>query len=178
MKKLSTISLFIFGVVVIAILVAGLVFYQNKKGIGQVATNSLVKNAVTQAIQNNNPTTTPVKSNPVSSTNNTVKNTTTPVATAPVNSIVLNIQEISKHNSKSSCWLLISGKVYDITSYFGSHPGGNNTMTPTCGADATAAYNTQDPYATSSSSSSAHSSRAKNMLSSYYLGDLNQSISL
>jgi cytochrome b involved in lipid metabolism len=88
----------------------------------------------------------------------------------------LDITEIAKHNKSSDCWYLISGKVYNITSFFGSHPGGDRAMAPSCGKDATAAYKTKDPYATSSSGRSAHSSNAVSMLANYYIGDLNQTI--
>jgi len=147
MKKLSTISLFIFGVVVIAILVAGLVFYQNGKN-GQITDSS--------------------------KTGNLVQGTLSKIAAA--GSLTLDMPEISKHNKQSDCWLLISGKVYDITSFFGSHPGGSKVMAETCGTDATDAYMTKDPNATSATSGSGHSSRAKSMLANYYLGDFNQKI--
>lgn len=146
MKKLSTISLFIFGVVVTAILTAGLVFYQNKKqGTINTSTDSLVAGTLDKA----NPST---------------------------GTLALNMQEISKHNKPSDCFLLISGKVYNITSFFGSHPGGNSVMSATCGTDATVAYMTQDPNAKSSRNRSAHSSGATSMLTDYYIGDLNQTI--
>lgn len=143
MKKLTTISLFIFGVAVTALLTAGLVFYQNNK-----------------TSQNSTPT-------------NIVQDTIDQINS---NSIVLNMTEIAKHNTQSDCWLLINGKVYNITSYFGSHPGGSRTMSETCGKDATDAYYTQDPNATSSQTKSAHSSKAQSLLNNYYLGDLNQTI--
>jgi cytochrome b involved in lipid metabolism len=166
MKKLSSVSLFIFAVAVISILTAGLVFYQNSKNVQ----STVSKTSSVKTIKNNTSSTSSNSNIPANSSNtssnNQVSNTTT----------VLNIKEISKHNNQNDCWLLISGKVYDITSYFGSHPGGNSTMSATCGTDASNAYMTQDPYASSSSSRSAHSSRAKNMLSCYYVGDLGQSI--
>jgi cytochrome b involved in lipid metabolism len=147
MKKLTTISLFIFGIIITAILTAGLVFYQNKKD-NQVADN---KNTVaSQELINQ--------------------------VTSSGKTLILNMAEINKHNKQSDCWLLIDSKVYNITSYFGSHPGGNSTMSATCGKDATAAYATQNPQATSSPSRSAHSANAKNMLSDYYIGDFNQTI--
>ncbi|MFA6515389.1 MAG: cytochrome b5 domain-containing protein [Candidatus Paceibacterota bacterium] len=147
MKKLSTISLFIFAVVVIAILVAGLVFYQDKKNnqIANYGTGVMVQDTVNQ------------------------------LATSG-KSLVLDMTEIAKHNKQTDCWILINGKVYNITSYFGSHPGGNDTMTATCGKNATAAYATKNPSANRSSGSSAHSSSANSMLGNYYLGDLNQTI--
>jgi len=32
--------------------------------------------------------------------------------------------EVAKHNSKESCWVIISGQVYDVTEYLDDHPGG------------------------------------------------------
>ena len=146
MKKLSTISLIIFIIFVTAILTAGLVFYQNTKV--QTAGNTPI-NIVAQTITQVNPTN---------------------------NRLSLNMAEIAKHNSSTDCWLLISGKVYNITSFFGSHPGGDRTMAPTCVTDATIAYATKDPNASSTGGRGGHSSKAKSMLSNYYLGDLNQTI--
>ncbi len=143
MKKLSTISLFIFGVVVTAILTAGLVFYQNSKSTN--TQNGAVKSEIDKI-------------------------------TASGQTITLNMEEIAKHNNKNDCWMLISGNVYDITSFFGSHPGGNRVMEKTCGTDATDAYLTKDPNATTTTGGQDHSARAREMLKDYYLGALNQTI--
>lgn len=147
MKTLSTISLFIFGVVVVSVMTAGLIFSPNKNNnFGGNKVGVLVEDTINQL-------------------------------NASGKSLVLNMPEISKHNKQTDCWMLISGKVYDITSYFGSHPGGSGVMLATCGKDATDAYMTKDPYATSSNSSRrGHSSNAQNLLTDYYLGDLNQTI--
>jgi cytochrome b involved in lipid metabolism len=147
-KKLTTISLIIFCIIVTAILSAGLVFYQNKKD--NQATNSGTNNLAQETLNQIKPT---------------------------GGSLVLNMSEIAKHNKTSNCWMLISGKVYNITGYFGSHPGGNATMAATCGTDATAAYKTKDPYAATSGGGTTHSSSALSLLTNYYIGDLNQTIS-
>jgi len=148
MKKLSTLSLFIFVVVVTAILTAGLVFYQNNKS-NQLNSNSATNNLVKDTISSFNPT---------------------------GGTLTLNMTEIAKHNKSSDCFMLISGKVYNTTSFFGSHPGGNSVMAATCGTDATDAYMTKDPNATSTSGGRNHSANAKSMLDAYYLGNLNQTI--
>ena len=83
--------------------------------------------------------------------------------------LTLTAAELSKHNSISSCWLLVSGKIYDITSFFGQHPGGNNTMLATCGTDATTAYNTRG-------GTGSHSSSAVALLAAYFIGNLNQTV--
>jgi cytochrome b involved in lipid metabolism len=143
MKILSTISLWIFGVVVSAILIAGLLFYQNKQN-NQALSNQDIQNKVANEL-----------------------------ISIPLG-ITLDMKEISKHNREADCWLLISDKVYDITSFFGSHPGGNGAMAATCGTDATSAYNSKDPYASTSVGGNNHSSKAKSMLDQYFVGNYNQ----
>ena len=149
MKKLVTVSLFIFGVVLTSILTAGLVFYQNNKS----NLNQIEGSKVDALMQN--------KINNLSSSGK---------------SLILNMSEIKKHSKSSDCWMLINGNVYDITSFFGSHPGGNSVMAATCGTDATDAYMTKDPNATKTTGGRNHSSNALSMLTSYYIGNLNQSI--
>lgn len=56
--------------------------------------------------------------------------------------------------------MIISGKVYNVTSYIPFHPGGKNSIISSCGRDATSVF---DPI---------HSASAHNMLASYYVGDL------
>jgi cytochrome b involved in lipid metabolism len=74
------------------------------------------------------------------------------------NSISLN--DISKHNTASDCWMVIEGNVYDVTSYIalGDHPGGT-TMINGCGKEATLLF-TNKP----------HSQKATNMLPPYQIG--------
>jgi cytochrome b involved in lipid metabolism len=75
------------------------------------------------------------------------------------------LADISSHNSASSCWMAIEGKVYDVTSYIPRHPGGDAILQG-CGKDATAMFN-QRP-----GSGTPHSNRARQMLVKYYIGDL------
>lgn len=174
MKKLSTISLFIFGVIITTILVAGLVFYQNNKN-NQI-TNTKSSNLIQSTISKNG-TRVPAVTSKITSNTGSATTKTTPIPTPVKKTLVLNMTEITKHNKSTDCWMLISGKVYDITSFFGSHPGGNSTMSPSCGKDATDAYDTKDPYSTSTRGGRGHSSRAQSMLGDYYIGNFNQTIS-
>lgn len=45
--------------------------------------------------------------------------------------------EVATHNSEASCWSAIRGKVYDLTSWIGQHPGGAQNIKKLCGTDGT-----------------------------------------
>lgn len=82
---------------------------------------------------------------------------------------VLSVAEVAKHNSPSDCWFIVSNKVYNVTSFINSHPGGAMRITSNCGKDATQAYQTQG-------GKGSHSSKATAMLGSFFIGDLNAEV--
>ncbi|KAI1763507.1 hypothetical protein GGR53DRAFT_497366 [Hypoxylon sp. FL1150] len=51
--------------------------------------------------------------------------------------MLLNAAEVAKHNTTSSCWIVIHGKVYDVTPYLEQHPGGAAILVKQGGRDAT-----------------------------------------
>jgi cytochrome b involved in lipid metabolism len=53
-----------------------------------------------------------------------------------------NISEISTHNSENDCWIAVEGKVYDVTGFISSHPGGQLILQG-CGRDATDLFNSK-----------------------------------
>jgi cytochrome b involved in lipid metabolism len=77
-----------------------------------------------------------------------------------------SIQDIESHDQESDCWLVIEGKVYEVTSWIPTHPGGKAILEG-CGTDATELFKTRPM-----GSGTEHSSRAKGLLDSYYIGDL------
>ena len=86
-------------------------------------------------------------------------------------SVILTPAEIARHNSAGSCWVTISGKVYDLTSYIGIHPGGPGQIIPYCGRDGTTAFATKNR-------GSSHSSYADSLLNAYYIGDYGAAVTL
>ncbi|KAI1359070.1 FMN-dependent dehydrogenase-domain-containing protein [Xylaria arbuscula] len=54
--------------------------------------------------------------------------------------VVLTAQEIASHRSASSCWIVVDGKAYDVTSYLDEHPGGAAVLLKQGGTDATAEF--------------------------------------
>ncbi|EDR09093.1 uncharacterized protein LACBIDRAFT_296363 [Laccaria bicolor S238N-H82] len=49
-------------------------------------------------------------------------------------------QEVAKHNSRESCWIIVHGKVYDVTEFLDEHPGGSKIILKYAGKDATEEY--------------------------------------
>jgi len=76
------------------------------------------------------------------------------------------IQELAKHSTRDDCWLLIHGKVYDVTSFVSNHPGGEAILEG-CGKDATQLYETRPM-----GSGTPHSQRARDSLENFYIGEI------
>lgn len=49
----------------------------------------------------------------------------------------LEWEEIQKHNKKDDSWLVIDGKVYNVTNFMKKHPGGARVISSYGGQDAT-----------------------------------------
>lgn len=67
--------------------------------------------------------------------------------------------EVHSHRSENDCWMVIKGKVYDVTSWIPKHPGGNLLMNG-AGRDATPIY------------MSYHPSRVDSILPKYCIGEV------
>lgn len=48
--------------------------------------------------------------------------------------------EISEHNTRKCCWVIVKGQVYDVTEYLDHHPGGSAILLRYGGRDATVLY--------------------------------------
>ncbi len=95
-----------------------------------------------------------------STTDPATEPTPTPSATAQAGSF--SAAEVAKHNSATNCWSVVNGKVYDLTSYVSSHPGGSSVIKAICGKDGTAAFSGQH----------AGAARPNNTLDGFLLGTL------
>eukprot|EP00271_Cylindrocystis_brebissonii_P011554 TRINITY_DN29411_c0_g1_i1.p1 TRINITY_DN29411_c0_g1~~TRINITY_DN29411_c0_g1_i1.p1 ORF type:complete len:191 (+),score=45.34 TRINITY_DN29411_c0_g1_i1:104-676(+) len=70
------------------------------------------------------------------------------------------VEEVSRHSSRDDCWLIIKGKVYDVTSYVDEHPGGDS-IAKNAGGEATEGF--LGPQ---------HPSRVFDIIEDYFVGDL------
>jgi cytochrome b involved in lipid metabolism len=55
----------------------------------------------------------------------------------------LSAEQVASHNTKSDCWTVIDGTVYDLTSYIPVHKGGPLPLESICGKDGTNAFSGQ-----------------------------------
>ncbi|KAI9841089.1 MAG: hypothetical protein M1837_000993 [Sclerophora amabilis] len=57
----------------------------------------------------------------------------------------LSGEEITKHGSRESCWVVIHGKAYDVTEFLPEHPGGPKIILKYAGKDATTEFDPIHP---------------------------------
>ncbi|SJX65350.1 probable CYB2-L-lactate dehydrogenase (cytochrome b2) [Sporisorium reilianum f. sp. reilianum] len=61
---------------------------------------------------------------------------------------MLKFEEVQKHNSKDSCWIIVHGNAYDVTEFLPEHPGGAGIILKYAGKDATEEYDPIHPPGT------------------------------
>ncbi|KAL3517324.1 hypothetical protein ACH5RR_024226 [Cinchona calisaya] len=70
-------------------------------------------------------------------------------------------EDVAKHDKKGDAWLIISGKVYDVSSFLDDHPGGEEVLLTATAKDATIDFEDVG-----------HSDEAKELMNKYYIGDV------
>ncbi|MGV8909249.1 MAG: cytochrome b5 domain-containing protein [Propionicimonas sp.] len=66
-----------------------------------------------------------------------------PGATAAPTTKTIALTEVGQHATTTSCWAAVNGKVYDLTKWVSTHPGGSSRILGMCGKDATGAFQGQ-----------------------------------
>ncbi|WVQ73082.1 hypothetical protein IAR50_002645 [Cryptococcus sp. DSM 104548] len=49
---------------------------------------------------------------------------------------LISFEEVQKHNKADDCWVIINGKIYDVTDFMENHPGGPDIILANAGKDA------------------------------------------
>ena len=52
-------------------------------------------------------------------------------------------EEVRKHATQADAWIVVRGKVYDVTKYMAGHPGGPQWILDFLGKDATKAFDSK-----------------------------------
>jgi cytochrome b involved in lipid metabolism len=103
------------------------------------------------------------------STENTAPSTAvTPATEVMSDQKSYTLDEVALHNTKEDCWMVLSGKVYDVTAMVDRHPGGD-TLVEGCGKDATEMFETRPM-----GSQTPHSQKARDMAKNIEIGVLAQ----
>uniref|UniRef100_U3IIR8 Cytochrome b5 type B n=1 Tax=Anas platyrhynchos platyrhynchos TaxID=8840 RepID=U3IIR8_ANAPP len=74
---------------------------------------------------------------------------------------VFTLQEVARRNCSREAWLVIHGRVYDVTRFLEEHPGGEEVLLEQAGKDATESFEDVG-----------HSTDAREMLKQYYIGEV------
>ncbi|XP_074588451.1 uncharacterized protein LOC141844312 [Curcuma longa] len=74
---------------------------------------------------------------------------------------VFQLSQVAPHNTKRDAWLVINGRVLDVTMFLEDHPGGSEVLIEAAGKDATAGFDAVG-----------HSKQAAELMAKYQVGVL------
>jgi len=72
-----------------------------------------------------------------------------------------SMKEAALHNTPEDCWVVVDGKIYDVTKYLEDHPGGADVLLEATGKDAKEEFD-----------DAGHSKSAIELMQDYFIGEL------
>ena len=66
-----------------------------------------------------------------------------PTPTPEETTVGYTLADVAKRDSAAECWAAVDGKVYDLTNWIRSHPGGSGAILNLCGKDGTSSFTSQ-----------------------------------
>jgi cytochrome b involved in lipid metabolism len=78
----------------------------------------------------------------------------------------MTMKEVSKHNKPDDMWMVLHGKVYDVTKFLEDHPGGTDIMIENAGTDVTNQFEEMS-----------HTKEARRQATQFHIGDIEGYIS-
>lgn len=114
----------------------------------------------------------PTETANTNTTSNNIPNDIPATDVAPNSQTEITAQEVASHDNENDCWTIINDKVYDLTSFIASHPGGDEILRA-CGTDATTLFTQREtPEGEEVGSGTPHSSTATQNLNQLQIGVL------
>ncbi|KAF9031839.1 cytochrome b5 [Hymenopellis radicata] len=80
---------------------------------------------------------------------------------------IVTFEQLKSHSTKDDIWLLINGKVYDVTKFLDEHPGGDEVILAEASQDATEGFEDVG-----------HSDEARALLPGLLVGDFDKNSGL
>ncbi|AOW03954.1 uncharacterized protein YALI1_D15063g [Yarrowia lipolytica] len=77
---------------------------------------------------------------------------------------IFTLKQVAEHKDRNDLWMIINGKVYDISSFVDEHPGGEEVLLDAGGTEATNAFDDVG-----------HSEDAYGILNDLYVGEVDPS---
>ncbi|KAG6520049.1 cytochrome b5-like [Zingiber officinale] len=74
---------------------------------------------------------------------------------------VYTLADVAAHSSRNDCWLVIGGKVYDVTKFLEDHPGGEEVLLASVGKDSTNDFE-----------DIGHTKNARAIMAQYFVGEI------
>ncbi|XP_057430029.1 cytochrome b5-like [Lotus japonicus] len=74
---------------------------------------------------------------------------------------VFTLSQVAQHKSNKDCWVVINGRVLDVTKFLIEHPGGDDVLLEVAGKDVTKEFDAVG-----------HSKEAQNLVLKYQVGIL------